>query len=389
MKSINNIVKIFALAALSISLWSCESGDSPISNGVYITEAQKGASKKVTVDDTGAKATLSVRVAMQAETDVTVKVASKAETLDAYNKKFGTSYKLLPEHLYSLANTDYIVKSGKIGATELLGINILPFDDKVNPAEKYAIPVSIESAVGMNILEPAKTIVILLDKIVVTNVWGSTAQKSGANPPGILYTLPTDGYINEMSSWTIEFLMKIPKYQNTAMSQNRHVLSFASGSTNKAAMFIRMSELSHPHDEFNFVSDGTKIFPTTRLAPNKWIHVAWVFDGKSYYIYFDGVLDTTYPTPNPNRLFTISAINMFCGNLSYFSEVRLWSVKRSQADIQNNMYIVNPESDNLECYWKINEGTGTSVKDHSGNNRDGKITAAGTWYQGQRFPDNK
>ena len=72
--------------------------------------------------------------------------------------------------------------------------------------------------------------------------------------------------------------------------------------------------------------------------------------------------------------------NLYTGKMSDF---RLWNVVRSAANISANYQtrLVGNET-NLAGYWKIDEGTGTSLDDLTSNNLNGTFGAAGaapTW----------
>ena len=62
-------------------------------------------------------------------------------------------------------------------------------------------------------------------------------------------------------------------------------------------------------------------------------------------------------------------------------EARIWSVARTQEQIYQNMYdIPNPADEPALCaYWKFNEGTGSAIKDHTGNGNDITASGAPTW----------
>ena len=49
------------------------------------------------------------------------------------------------------------------------------------------------------------------------------------------------------------------------------------------------------------------------------------------------------------------------------SEFRLWTVARSQGEVANNMYVINPESKGLFAYFKFNEGRGNVFADATGH----------------------
>ena len=83
MKNIAKIGIIFMVALLV----ACQSEYDVIENGVFLPDAQKSQSKKVTIDDTGAKTVISSRLGTMMTTDVTVEYGTDAMALQAYNQK--------------------------------------------------------------------------------------------------------------------------------------------------------------------------------------------------------------------------------------------------------------------------------------------------------------
>lgn len=113
MKNIAKIGIIFMVALLV----ACQSEYDVIENGVFLTDAQKSQSKKVTIDDTGAKTVISSRLGTMMTTDVTVEYGTDAMALQAYNQKNGTDYQLLPEKFTvfrKVRQQSKLVKSGFI-----------------------------------------------------------------------------------------------------------------------------------------------------------------------------------------------------------------------------------------------------------------------------------
>ena len=113
MKNIAKIGIIFMVALLA----ACQSEYDVIENGVFLTDAQKSQSKKVTIDDTGAKTVISSRLGTMMTTDVTVEYGTDATALQAYNQKNGTDYQLLPEKFYSFSESTTTIKAGEIGSS--------------------------------------------------------------------------------------------------------------------------------------------------------------------------------------------------------------------------------------------------------------------------------
>ena len=61
------------------------------------------------------------------------------------------------------------------------------------------------------------------------------------------------------------------------------------------------------------------------------------------------------------------------------TECRIWNVVRTQEQIAGSLYEVDPASKGLVAYWKFDEGTGDTVRDHTGNGINGTARAALKW----------
>ena len=109
----------------------------------------------------------------------------------------------------------------------------------------------------------------------------------------------------------------------------------------------------------------------------------------------DGVLDATLSVGRPannasaavtavgstrNAVAPLSAAGFFAGTTD---EVRIWNVARSLSQIQatKDVQITTPQS-NLAGVWNLNEGTGSSLTDSSGNGRTGAAVGNPTWVAG-------
>ncbi|MCB0734433.1 MAG: T9SS type A sorting domain-containing protein [Flavobacteriales bacterium] len=126
------------------------------------------------------------------------------------------------------------------------------------------------------------------------------------------------------------------------------------------------------------------------MSTGKWYHVAGTFDGDTISVYINGQrvgtqLYSGSITPS-------SGLNPRIGDLAYnggryfdgkIDEVRVWSIDLEEKAIQDYMCRKvtksHPNFNNLAGYWKLDEGTGTSAKDETGNATKNGLANTPTW----------
>ncbi len=133
-------------------------------------------------------------------------------------------------------------------------------------------------------------------------------------------------------------------------------------------------------------------------ADNMWHHAAATFDGTTWNLYLDGNLDSTLAVNRPanaltNALTSVGSARTTGGVAAGFfagvvDEVRIWNSARSLAQIQatKDLEITTPQS-GLLGVWNLNEGSGTSLADNSGNSVTGAALGSPTWVGGFPIPD--
>ncbi|MFC1790241.1 DUF2341 domain-containing protein [Patescibacteria group bacterium] len=140
---------------------------------------------------------------------------------------------------------------------------------------------------------------------------------------------------------------------------------------------------------YNADESDTAYSASNVITLNQWQHVAVVHDGNSdFTFYVNGVDvtggDSTCTESNANVASYIGAVNDEGGEefIGSIDEVRLWDDERTQAELQQNMYVqVSSSASNLVSNWRLNENTGSTVHDETTNNHDGTITNA-LWQTG-------
>lgn len=123
----------------------------------------------------------------------------------------------------------------------------------------------------------------------------------------------------------------------------------------------------------------------TPMLTNQWYHAAGVFDGDSVKVYINGVLagftlfQGTIDTSSGYR----PAIGNLCDSVQfqnrYFTglidEVKIYNRALSAAEIMAGMNVqVDPATQNgLVGYWRMNEGSGTTLLDYSTQQGNGNL----------------
>lgn len=134
--------------------------------------------------------------------------------------------------------------------------------------------------------------------------------------------------------------------------------------------------------------DWAVLTATDDLPLDTWVHVAAVYDGSTAEIFYNGISQGTLSNPNPIQE---SSLNLYLGEhptwanrrlSGQLSDVRIWSVARTAAEIQSTMNnYLNGDETGLIANWKLNEGSGTQVVDQVTGNA--ATAGAGTsWVSG-------
>lgn len=122
---------------------------------------------------------------------------------------------------------------------------------------------------------------------------------------------------------------------------------------------------------------------------NKWQHVAAVYDGSQILLYRDGALVAS--TAENRTLLADASFPLKIGGspaawappARYFTgaieEVRVWNVARTAAEIKSSLFRNVLGSTGLAAAYQMNDGTGTSLTDNSGNGHTGTLSAGASW----------
>ena len=145
-----------------------------------------------------------------------------------------------------------------------------------------------------------------------------------------------------------------------------------------------------------FYNGGWQAASSTTFIPiNTWIHIASTYDQNQVKLYFNGVLNATF---NSNQTLPVSNNQPwylgkrwdYLETLSgAMDEIRIWNVARTQAQIQASMNTSVPtNSAGLRAYYKLDESSGNTAADATGNGYNGTLSNSPTWQVPSTSPLN-
>ena len=258
----------------------------------------------------------------------------------AFNKKYGKEY--LPFKGATLESEVATIEAGMLKAGEVkLSLTGL---DEAQAGQTYLLPVRV-GCESVPVIEGQDMTYFIINKPVkITRV----AQ---FNSDYIKVPLTVD---NVFKSVTYEALIYIDRFgdNNTIMGC-------------EGSLILRIGDAgggTFPRDQIQ-IAGKTEINGSTKFNTGKWYHVAFSCDGSSgkAAIYINGEVEaegTVNNMPSDLRDFFIGKVYGFMwGERPFYgkmAEVRLWTVARTANQIRENMLSVDPKSEGLLAYYKLN-----------------------------------
>lgn len=388
---------LFSAVVAGVGIFAaCDDAEySVLDTHAYIDEALGGTSSKVTVQATGeTTTTINIHMSNAASVDSHYKLVVDPSVLEEYNKMNGTSYITIPEGQYKLPD-DILIKSGEYNAEETT-ITLEAFSEEmVNSGEAYALPVRLVSKDGNYPVMPNTGAYIILAENIIQ--FSAPQFFGGAKLSSPEYASDPKSY----AQYTVEARFQI---SDTA-KRNRAVFTTSDGEPNGGSLLLRFEDPQDDNSEHKAHSlvqiqlNGSYVNPTNHFETNKWQHIAVTFDGTTYRIYVNGIDSGKLEGGKPCLKF--KGIGWFTdgdGNQSGWwngckilvSQIRIWSVARNAAQIQNSMTQVSPKSTGLEAYWRMDKGTTetrsdgtyTVFKDVTDNGYTLETKQSVTWVDG-------
>ncbi|ERI84563.1 hypothetical protein HMPREF1981_02296 [Bacteroides pyogenes F0041] len=362
-------ISVFALTATFLS--SCDSGEKKLlepkvyfENKEYQIEVED--QNEITYDLRARLSKMTTEV-----TSVAYSLVTEPDIVAAYNKRNGTNYELFDLSNVKIDNERTNIPVGALYAeNRLLQISNL---NAVQEGKSYLLPVRIQSA-SLPVIRGTDIAYFVLRKPM--RILKAAQLESHFIRVPFLPTTP-------FKSVTYEALIYMRYFggNNTIMGK-------------EGTLILRIGDEGGglPRDQIQIA--GNKQYQSTqKFQKERWYHVAFTYDqtsGKTA-IFINGVksAESTWDAPSFN-LSGEGSGGFFIGKVARFmwgerpfygrmSEVRIWNAARTENQIQQNMLGVDPKTEGLLVYYKLN-GTDQYQKDDkwyvknaSGNDMDGLV----------------
>jgi hypothetical protein len=397
------VIAAFLAAILAPGCGENYDDRAPFDNTAYINIAETGNVENVVFKRTitELERSFAAKLAYPAESNVEVSFAVEPSLVAAYNAKHGTALEMLPAAHYALPENKAVVPAGE-AVSGLVGIEFKGLDQLEIDAS-YLVPLTIENVTGgVGILDGSKTVYYIVRRssaiTTAANLkdnWFSvpTFEQVGAGPGDVVMDMPAITY--EALIQVSDFAYGGPKNPtgaiiSTIMGCEQHFL-------------MRIGDDGFPLEQLQVEGPAGK-FPEADkgklLNRNEWYHIAltWDIAAKVITFYVNGQEQSrsdAYGTSDINSISLKNSVHGFFIGRSFgddartlngnISEARIWNVARTQQEIWDNMYDVDPATEGLVAYWKFDE-PGNIVKDMTGNGNDAVADHDVLWPEGIEIP---
>lgn len=384
MKSLYRKLGLLSVVLMGLSFSACDDAKyKPVDTGLYLAETNTKSlvGKKIISEDDGHyNFTITPRLISPIDQDVTMSLGIDKEFLNQYNARYGTSLEVVPDEYVEFSNKEITLKAGEV-LSSTVEITIKPLSkEMVDSGKKYALPVGIVGA-NTSLLAGASSILYQLEKTPIVTVPILNSQNNAK------FSMTSD---YSLTQWSVEFCVNIDKLGTTIGQLNNQAMFSASAPDGMdGEIYTRFGDAPIKGNIFQVKNQGTQINSNMEFSTNTWYHLAIVCDGATLSLYVNGELDNQIAVTG--KVTNLEKNKFGFGNTDYLkanvkvSELRFWTKAISQTQIKENMYSIDPTTEGLEAYWKMDEGSGNDFKDYTGHGNNGHSVGTTVWSPNERL----
>jgi len=377
---------VIALSA-AFALASCQTekealAEHHFTNKLYINTQTVSEELLVKAGSGDMVRTLNIATALKVEEDLSGVLVADTSLVEQFRMEYFMQEAVaLPMSCCAIDNPEMtIMKGSNASAPATITFTNL---GQLNRNLVYVMPIALKNVTDINVIA-SKTVVYYVFKgaALINVVCNFTENRAGAKE------WKTPEKFANMTQFTAECLVR----QNVA----GRLISTIMGT--EGGYLLRIGDAGVPDTQLQIACSQNQTNSDMTLTLGRWTHIACVFDNGYTTVYFDGkkVLDRASAGRSSvtwgaygddkdevsGRYFWLSYSyahdRYFDGEMA---EVRIWNRCLSEEEINadTHFYTVDPASEGLAAYWKLDDGAGTVLKDSSPNGNDLTLDKATTW----------
>lgn len=334
MKNINLYILFLSLLAFN----SCNKSEKDLLKSKVYFEKEQIIIEIDNIDTYDYNLVSRVSSLVNEDVDIEYELADKS-LVDTYNQRHGTKYGCLPAQNIAFENNKSTIKSGSLysGPCKITLKNL----GTVKEGNTFLVPIKIKNSKLSSIQSSAKIFMVIKKPIVIKKVYDFNGKY-------LSIPMPTNA---KFKSVTYEALIYADYFAWISTILGR-----------EGTLMFRFGDTTIDKDQIQ-IAGGIQFNAIPNFQTKKWYHVAFVFDGntKKAEIYINGekVADKTADVSSIDltKEFFIGYAYDFDPRRTWhgkMSECRIWNIARSAAKIRENMLGVDPQSEGLFGYWKLN-----------------------------------
>lgn len=373
-----NILITINAALLLACLTSCREADN-YGDALLMTGTASDALVTFAIDELPSSYSVTVTSTTRVEKDMFVRLAVDTSLVASYNATMGTNYYPIPEGAWKLSDDEVTIAQGQAvsTATEVSVVD----DSNFVTGRVYMIPVTIVSA-DFPVIEANRTIYLQISRTL-----HFAAPYVGNAQMAYQFLLPNPIQSLPVYTWEVKILAE--RFRDSGASGTTRVCSFGGDATSVEGgaiddggfkcdqNLLRFGEGTDDPNVLRVTTRQGSMSSNTKFDTYRWYSVALVNDGSTLTLYIDGERDNSITvSAYEYSLYGVQigmpsagyqSSQLFYGRLS---EMRLWTRVLSAREIRANTCGVDPSTDGLVSYWRMNEGDGSTFYDLSPNSRD-------------------
>lgn len=329
-------------------------------NVLYITGTEETPVMKFVVEDTPAAYPITVSSTAKVEEDVNVKFVLDPAAVKAYNAKNKTNFYPAPESAIVIEGAEVVINKGKAFSNPA-HVKIVSTENLVE-GRSYLIPLTVQKLNGkMDVLESSKTVFLKISQ---------TIDFMSVDLLSKLVYYPKGDLVVDLPVFTVE--LKVYVDQMYRLSRPIHW-----NASNNRLNLLRFGEHGFDERSLQWITPDGSMVSNTRFQDNRWYLLSFVFDGSKHIMYVDGVKDVELQGTTGTTLEVMSLGD----SRSRGAELRVWTKPLTAGQIKAGLCSVDPTSDGLLFYWKMNEGEGKTFHDLTGHGYDATYETELRWVK--------